>query len=310
MLDLNSMAWELLQGMVKDKDILKLKVHKSKGGALLVDAGIENEGSISAGIMISKMLLSGLADVRVNFFNGMSYVQVISDHPLLSCMASQYAGWKILVGKFNGMGSGPARILGSKEPIMKKFGWSAKHDKAVLFIESRQIPEQEVVEYISESCKVKENAIGIVFAPSGSIVGSIQVPARVVETGLHKMMEIGYNVSNIVSAIGTAPIPPVGKNDLEAIGRLNDAIIYGGEIVYVVKDDKDILEFLKKIPSCNSKDYGQPFMELFRSVGGDFYQIDPLIFSPASVTMVSLSNGKSFRAGSIDGKLLKKSFGL
>ena len=65
----------------------------------------------------------------------------------------------------------------------------------------------------------------------------MQVVARSVETALHKLHEIGYDLHNVVSGFGAAPLPPVAADDLVGIGRTNDAILYGGEVTLWVKDD-------------------------------------------------------------------------
>ncbi len=310
MLKLNERAWNLVENLLKNEQNLRIKSYRSKRGALLIDAGVEVEGSLEAGVLISRMLLSDLGKVNLFLSDEFMYVQVRTDYPLLACMASQYAGWKISVGKFYGMGSGPARVLYGKEPVLKKFGWKGKEDRAVLFIETRVVPPEDVVEYVSESCKVFPDKIAVVFAPTGSLVGSVQVPARVVETGVHKMIELGYEVERLSSAIGAAPVPPVGTDDFEAIGRTNDAVIYGGKIVYFVRDERDLFSLVSRIPSLTSRDYGLPFLEVFRLNDCDFYKIDPLLFSPAEVSLVSLLTGRTFRAGLINRDILRRSFGL
>ena len=42
----------------------------------------------------------------------------------------------------------------------------------------------------------------------------------------------------------------------------------------------------ERLPSDTSRDYGQPFGEIFKRVKGDFYAIDPSLFSPAAVSIV------------------------
>jgi methenyltetrahydromethanopterin cyclohydrolase len=49
-------------------------------------------------------------------------------------------------------------------------------------------------------------------------------------------------------------------------------------------------------------------MEIFRRFGGDFYKIDPLLFSPAEVIVTALDTGESFRKGRVDTDLLDASF--
>ncbi|MEK6235157.1 MAG: methenyltetrahydromethanopterin cyclohydrolase, partial [Planctomycetales bacterium] len=68
--------------------------------------------------------------------------------------------------------------------------------------------------------------------------------------------------------------------------------------------------FGPKTPSCSSADHGRLFGELFESKGGNFYDIDPLLFSPAVVTFVNLDSGNSFRFGQTSPELLRRSFGL
>ncbi len=309
MLRLNEKAWEILQEMIDNSEALKIRVHRSQRGAILVDAGVECLGSLNAGLLVSRMLLSGLGDVRITFQGGVPYVQVMTDYPLYACMASQYAGWSISIGKFFAMGSGPARLLGSKEPLIEEFNWKSKEDRGVLFLETSRFPPEEVVDYISESCELPPDRLGIVFAPTGSLVGAVQVTARVVETGIHKMHEIGYDIRKLVSAMGMAPIPPLGKDDLEAIGRTNDAVIYGGSTFYFVSDDSDLSDLISRIPSSSSESYGLPFLELFKRSNYKFYDMDPLLFSPAEVTIVSILTGRAFKAGKVNLELLRASFG-
>ncbi len=308
MVALNERAWAILLKIVENKDELKVRVFRSRRGAILVDAGVEVDGSIGAGLLVSKMLLSGLGDVNISYAHGQFGVQVLTDSPIFACLASQYAGWRISVSGFFGMCSGPGRLLGSKEELFDKFQCVERGVRAVLFIETSNVPPQEVVEYISDSCGLHEDDVGIVFSPSNSLVGSIQVPARVVETGIHKLMEIGYDVRNVKSALGFSPIPPVGESVLDAIGKLNDAIIYGGKVVFYVDDLTDLSDIIKRVPSDSSDSYGLPFSEVFKRSNGDFYSIDPLLFSPAEVSVISLRTGRLYHAGRVNTEILEKSF--
>jgi methenyltetrahydromethanopterin cyclohydrolase len=63
-----------------------------------------------------------------------------------------------------------------------------------------------------------------------------------------------------------------------------------------------------KLPSRASRDYGRPFAEIFKAVSGDFYAIDPMLFSPAKVIVTALETGESFQSGDIDLDLLDASF--
>ncbi len=50
-----------------------------------------------------------------------------------------------------------------------------------------------------------------------------------------------------------------------------------------------------------------PFGELFRRYGGDFYKIDPLLFSPAEITITNAASGRTFHAGHVDTDVLRAS---
>jgi len=65
----------------------------------------------------------------------------------------------------------------------------------------------------------------------------------------------------------------------------------------------------KQLPSSASRDYGRPFAEVFKAYGYDFFKVDPMLFSPARVTVTAMDSGNSFRAGAIDVELLSRSFG-
>ena len=105
--------------------------------------------------------------------------------------------------------------------------------------------------------------------------------ARSVETALHKLHVLGFDLSRVVSGLGKAPLPPVASDDLVAIGLTNDAILYGGQVTLSVRgDDDSIAEIGPRVPSSSSPDHGRPFGEIFSRYNNDFYRIDPLLFSP------------------------------
>ena len=63
------------------------------------------------------------------------------------------------------------------------------------------------------------------------------------------------------------------------------------------------------LPSGRSRDHGRPFADVFKAAKGDFYAIDPMLFSPARVIVTSLESGRSFHEGAFDESLLNASFG-
>ena len=113
----------------------------------------------------------------------------------------------------------------------------------------------------------------------------------------------------VLSGYGVAPLPPVAVDELAAIGRTNDAILYAGRaIVWVDADDAQIAEIGPKVPSSASSEYGALFGELFAKYK-DFYKIDPMLFSPAEITFCNVRSGRVQRFGKIDTGVLRRSFG-
>jgi methenyltetrahydromethanopterin cyclohydrolase len=156
---------------------------------------------------------------------------------------------------------------------------------------------------------VAPSDLTLVYAPTASLAGGVQVAARVVETALHKLHEIDFDVRRVLSGFGTCPLPPVARNDGEAIGRTNDAVLYGGQVELTVDAPDDELEaIVGRVPSSASEDHGEPFGAVLERADWDFYKIDPLLFSPAEVRLVSVKSGRSFHAGGVEPDVLERSF--
>ena len=113
-----------------------------------------------------------------------------------------------------------------------------------------------------------------------------------------------------VDGMGCAPLPPPAADFLTAMGRTNDAILYGSHVQLFVSGSEDAARGLADQLSCtNSRDYGQTFADIFKSYRFDFYQIDPQLFAPAEVMVTALESGRTFRGGQVNEQLLDKSFG-
>ena len=308
MISVNEGAARIVEAMVAQAESLGIQVSRLPGGAQVLDLGVQAPGGLQAGKYLSEVCLGGLGQVTFLPLQFGDYwlpgVGVSVDTPAIGCMASQYAGWAIKREKYFAMGSGPARALAVVEKLYEKLDYRDKADVAAIVLEGRQLPTDEVATYIAGKCGINPANLTLLIAPTASVAGSIQISARVVETGLHKMVELGFDVRQIVSGYGTAPIATVDKDDLHAIGRTNDCILYGGQVYYTVRaDDAEVAALVERIPSSASSDYGKPFYRLFKQYG-DFYKIDPLLFSPAQVTINNLTSGKSYRAGYLNAEVL------
>jgi methenyltetrahydromethanopterin cyclohydrolase len=295
---------------------LDCKVDESKNGATIIDAGIECTGSAELGKRIGEACLGGLGAVKLNkmYIGDLELPAVIvgTDYPKISTLGSQYAGWTIKVGKYFAMGSGPARALARVEKkLYEELAYKDGSKKGVIVLESRQKPPDEVTEYIAGKCGIATSNLFCIVVPTASIAGSVQISSRIVEVGMHKLHEIGFDPEKVRRGHGVAPIAPVAKKDSKAMGISNDCILYGGRTFFFVKsEDEDLQKVAEKVPSAISEQYGQPFYDLFKSVGFDFYKVDPLLFSPAEITINHIETGKIYRAGQLNPEVLARSLGL
>ena len=310
---LNARAWAIADRLAAPDALQRVAVQTMGNGARVIDAGIATQGGLGAGLALAEICMGGLG--RVTYApvtiggEGWAGVQVWTDHPAVSCMASQYAGWTIQVDKYFAMGSGPLRAHARVEKeLFAKLGYAERAERGVLVLETRSPPTEAVAVWVARKAGLDPSQLTLVAAPTASIAGNVQIIARVLETGLHKMDALGFDLNKVVSGMGTAPLPPVAKNDLRAIGRTNDCILYGGQARYTVDaDDAELAALVPRIPATASKDYGTPFSEIFQRYDGDFYQIDPLLFSPAEVWLTSVQSGKTYHAGRVNPDVLRTS---
>jgi methenyltetrahydromethanopterin cyclohydrolase len=178
-------------------------------------------------------------------------------------------------------------------------------------LESSDLPIPQVAELIARDCRVEPDHVALLVAPTASQAGNLQVVARSVETAMHKLFELGFDVTRVDSACGSAPVPPVAADDLTGIGRTNDAILYGGRVtLWVDGDDESIREIGPRVPSSGSPLHGRPFLELFEAAGRDFYKMDPLLFSPAEVVFQNVATGRVHHFGRVNEDVLRQSFGF
>jgi methenyltetrahydromethanopterin cyclohydrolase len=310
MISVNEHALKIVERMMAEADVLGLEVSRLPIGTHVVDCGVHVPGSLEAGRLFAEVCLGGLAQVSFCHldFDGLWLpgVGASVSHPPMACLAAQYAGWAVKADKYFAMGSGPARALYRGDPIFEHLSYQDEADVGVLTLEARELATEAAADKVAGKCGISPESLYFLVAPTASIVGSVQVAARTVETGLHKMAEIGFDVNVLLSGYGTCPLPSVAADDLRAIGRTNDAVLYGGQAWYTVRtEDERIEEVIDRLPSSASSDYGTPFYDLFRRYDGDFYRIDPLLFSPAEVFVNNVTSGRTFHAGQVNVEMIR-----
>lgn len=320
MVSVNLEAKKTVDRMIADKEKLKISVDKLANGSTVIDAGVNVSGSFKAGELYTDICLGGLADVGISITADLTEnfvlpsVKVKTDFPSISTLGAQKAGWSVSVGDFFALGSGPARALALKPAeTYREIGYQDDANIAILTLEAEQLPGEDVTEYVAEECNVSPENVYVLVAPTSSLVGSIQISGRVVENGTYKMLEaLHFDVNKVKYAAGIAPIAPVDPDGLKAMGKTNDAVLFGGRTFYYIESEEgdDLKELADKLPSSASAGYGKPFYEVFKEAEFDFYKIDKGMFAPAEVIINDLRTGEVFRVGKVFSPLLMKSFGL
>jgi len=307
---LNSRAALLCQEIEVRANELQVTKQELANGTTLFDFGINTPGGQSAGVILARVCLADLAEVSVVEPKPWPIVRVTSEAPVAACLASQYAGWEVKGEKFFAMGSGPMRAAAGREALFDDIGYREQVTTCVGVLESGTLPPEAVCQELAEKCGIEADQLTLLVAPTSSLAGTLQVVARSVETALHKLHELGFDLSRVERGEGTAPLAPVAKNDLAAIGVTNDAILYGGEVTLWVRgDDESLSKIGPRVPSNDSRDYGRPFVEVLSECDNDFYRVDPLLFSAAKITFVNLDTDQTHSFGETNLAVLERSFG-
>ncbi len=298
---LNQQALSLCDALLTRAEALHAEVH-GVGGGTLIDLGVKAVGGLDAGLALAEICLAGLGRVSLvpadpAVWRGPA-VTVQTDHPVAACLASQYAGWQIAQGKFFAMGSGPMRAAAGSEALFERIGFRERPPMAVGVLETGKLPPGEVVADLARQCGVEPAKLTMLAARTASQAGTVQIVARSVETALHKLYELGFDLARLESGGGGGPLAPPA-----------DAILSGAEVTLWVRGDDASLEAIgPRVPSSASPEHGEPFVRIFERYDRDFYKIDPLLFSPAVVTLANLDTGRSFRFGSLLPEVIERSF--
>jgi len=218
-------------------------------------------------------------------------------------MASQYAGWAINPPGFFAMGFGPLRAKARAElELFAKLGYSEDAIRGVLVLEGGRFRPTIVAAWGRRQGGCRAGRADVCRRAHASLAGGrADLVARVIETGLHKMETLGFDVRRVVSAMGTRRWPPTARATSGRLAARNDCILYGGQArLHVQADDRELTELAARLPASASADYGTPFYDIFERYDHDFYKIDPMLFSPAQVWLTSATSGRTFHAaGSI-----------
>ena len=272
---INQLSEPLVKALIQQAPQLRLGIQTLGNGCKIIDAGISHAGGLEAGRLIAEICMGGLGCVQLQSSSVFPHwpfsVTVHSQQPVLACLASQYAGWALASTdeheKFFALGSGPARSIAKRETLFTELAYEDIADSTCLILETDKIPPLEIIEKVAHDTNVKPENLTFILTPTRSLVGTVQIVARVLEVAMHKIHTLGFDLNLVVDGLASAPLPPPSPDFLTGMGRTNDAILFGGQAhIYVNGSDADAKALAQALPSSASKDYGKPFLEVFKAV--------------------------------------------
>jgi len=316
-ISVNRLAFQILKRLMENPEIYGIKIDKTPSETTLVDCGIKAKGGFEAGKAVTEICMGGCGKTEMTFREydelPLPTIVVYTDKPSIATLGSQFAGWQIKTEGYFAIGSGPARALALKpKDLYEKIGYADDWEKAVVVLETSSYPPEKVLWKIAQDCNVENQSLYVVLVPTESLAGSIQVSGRIVETGLHKLLKLGLDPKVVKYAWGYAPIMPTHPKFVKAMGRTNDAILYGGVAHYIIdyEDEEELERIIPQAVSEASQSHGKPFIEIFKEANYDFYKVDPQLFAPSTIIVSNMKTGKTFKTGKTSPEVIKKSLEL
>lgn len=315
-ISINERVFESISQILDRPEKMGCEVLEQKNGTTIIDAGINVSGSDKLGQIIAEISLGGLGAVRPIIMHiediTVQGVVVSTNEPMIATLCSQYPNWYVNVNDFFAIGSGPAQALSAREKISQEIGYRDLSQRGIIILETDQMPSEEVSDSISKKCGISPSGLYVAIAPFTSIAGSILRSARIIGTGMYKMWKLGFDLSKVRTAHGTAPVAPIAKDNMHAIAMTHDCILYGGRTYYFIRpnENDDLSSLAREISSSSSDQYGKTSYGLLQSINFDLCMISSLLFSPAEVTLNDVLTRETHKAGSLNPDMLRKSLAL
>jgi methenyltetrahydromethanopterin cyclohydrolase len=312
---MNRRVAALIAALVDGAEEFRIAVSAGSLGETVVDAGLAAPGGIAAGLAIAAIAMGGFGRVACQPATAHSdlpwSVTTRSSQPVLACLGSQYAGWHLADPGEPGhaLGSGPARALAAREPILADVPGLERVAAGVLVVECRSVPSARVVGEVAAACGLEPNELCLVLVPTTCLAGSVQVAARALESAIAKARHAGFPLARIVDGLGSSPLAPPHPDPVVAMGRTNDAILYGGAVhLFVQGPAAAARDLAQQLPSAASDRHGRFFADVLAEAGGEFYAVDAALFGPAVAHVTALDSGETFAAGGFEWDLVSRSF--
>jgi methenyltetrahydromethanopterin cyclohydrolase len=313
--NLNRPAVAMIKETIAHADEYQIKSWQADCGSTIVDMGLTCPGSWKAAQVFVEAGFGGMGKATFGKLDlgpfTLPTIDVWTDHPVLAVVASQAGCWPLGEGEFAAIGSGPARAVALADRWSGHGYRDTSADEVVVQIQTPKVPSDQVCLAVAEMCHVAPEKVYVVFAPTACLVGHVQVASRTVEQVMIKLFLRGFDIHKVVHGFGTAPVAPLVKDEVEAMGRANDCLFYGATtVLYADLPDEAIEPVLKTFTyDVNSGEYwGVPFAQIFKKFNCNWHEVPDLLDSPAKVIINSLQSGHSFVGGKINQEVMLRSF--
>lgn len=314
MISVNREAKKIVDKILEQAEQLNVIVSTLKNGTTVVDMGQKAKGSWLAGKYYAEITMGGMGEVTFDSFQLDEYtlpsVKVTSANPFLAGWVSQKHADPLPGAENQPILAGPAKAL--LKPPDASIVYANYHDNSDIAVAPFQTSApitEDFANWVADACQLNPKNLYILVAPSNSLVCAIQVAARPIDNLMHRLHEEGIDIHQVSYAFSSSPVPPLAEDELEAMGRINDSMLYGGQVlIYLNGNDPDIQRILPNLPTRSSNQYGKTFRQIFVEHDMDFHKIDLRIHSVALVQINNIATGNCFSAGAIDRGMLRKSF--
>lgn len=314
MLSVNAESMKIVRKMLESPEALGIEVSRFANGSTLIDVGQRAPGSWQAGRYFTLITAGGLGEVSFESFMlgdvRLPAVRLMVDRPMEACMGCQVAGWRLAGEPDAPILAGPARTLNNPpDHHVVLSGYRDRYHEGVVTVQMSRPVTEEMAAIMAKACNLAPDNLYILASRHACLVSTIQVPARGIETAMHRLDLEGFDLHRIQHAYCSGPIPPLIDDEMTSMGRINDALYYGSEVTLYVDAPDEMLEpLVPKVVSEVSPLARRSFAELYRDANYDFHAIPMDAHTPAVLHMTNVKSGRTFSAGHFDDEVLQRSF--
>ena len=242
---------------------------------------------------------------RSRWGRDMAGLTVWTDQPARAWPRSTPAGRSRWTNTLPWVGPAPAHARVERE-LFEKLEYAEEAAHGVV-LETRTLPTDEVAAWVAQKARLRPSQLTFVVAPRPVSRAARRSPRASSRPGCTRWRRSASTSAASSSGIGTAPLPPVAKNDLRAIGRTNDCILYGGQAATPSGPG------MRSWPSSRRRSPRRRRATTGRrstrssSATRAILQDRSLLFSPAEVWLTSIESGRTFHAGRLNAEVLTAS---